>query len=122
MRVYTQLKSRFLPDFLFLGIIVDPDITEGMAWLLVFLPIAPLLLFYALTVWRRRWHVLTSPALVLAFGGLLVGLLGLSTDSELRIVEAPASLVGALLLLLADSDEQKRLNATMLRAPLIMLV
>lgn len=121
-KVYSGLTGRFFANYLFVDIIGDPSILGGLAWLLMFLPIAPLLYLFARTMWQCGLRTFLNPELILAFGGLLITLLGLSTDAELRIVETPAVLIGALLLLLARPTEQRRLQPPLLRAAIMLVV
>lgn len=119
MASYLKLNSRFLPKELLIGIVEDPRVAGGLASLIVFVVIAPLVMRLVRYGWIQRYTLAKNYVDFLALGGLLVTGIGFCTDVEIKIVDNLPIVTGFLLFSLHQADNA-RYKSLLLRSVLTL--
>ena len=95
---YAGLTGRLLPRAFVNGILYALYARYGMANLLVYAILAPGM-YLALTYsWRLRAKMVNDPGWLLAAGSLAIALLGMGTNFDFKLTDAPLALLGLAIL------------------------
>ncbi len=94
-RVYSQLTSRFRPGHFLAGILYDKDLSVGFQRWTVYAIILPAALWILFQTFRPSAPLWLR---ALALTGLIAAWLGIGTNVEFALVDAPVLLLGAALL------------------------
>ncbi|MGI4826946.1 MAG: hypothetical protein ACRYFU_01955, partial [Janthinobacterium lividum] len=91
---YAGLTGRLLPRAFANGILYALYARYGLANLLVYSILAPAIFAAAVWFWRERPRILTDPNLLLAFGSITIAILGMGTNFDFKLTDAPLALFG----------------------------
>lgn len=95
---YAGLTGRLLPRGFANGILYALYARYGLANLLVYAILTPALFAAAVWFFRERTRILADPNLVLAVGSIAVAILGMGTNFDFKLTDAPLALFGLTLL------------------------
>lgn len=111
LKTYSGLGDRALPRFFFIGVIPthtafgNTDFSIfGLETVVLYFVLCPVLLLCLRLYWRNRAHLQPNAALILGWGCCLVSLIGLGTNVDIKIVDAPAMLLGLAILTLIHQE------------------
>jgi len=102
---YSGLQGRLIPHPLVYGIGLEdvgvPPVI-GLSNFCVYAIIAPVFTAFAVQWWRRRSDLRKRPDALLAFMACAIGILGMATNFDLKLIDTPLFLFGIALFTISD--------------------
>ena len=119
--LYSQLTSRFRPNHFFTGIFYDRDFAVGIQHWVVYVLLLPVVVWLLMQLLRPK-AATPLPIRALAIGAALATWIGMGTNVEFRLVDAPCLLLGAALLSLVTPSRGAFAQATISAATYTLLL